>query len=114
MAGRRAGEPGSCRAALCGQRPAAGGLAVVSPAASAFAQPAAASYDYLFLDLSGPRPAFVESDTAVILNETRVYPGTTVSLISCTQPNQLPTNLRYRLITTAVLVAVTEDGIPVA
>ncbi|HEY3484439.1 MAG TPA: sortase [Ilumatobacteraceae bacterium] len=48
-----------------------------------------------------------------ILNETRAYPGTTVSLIACTEPNQLPTNVRFRLITTAVLVAVTEDGIPV-
>ena len=59
------------------------------------------------------REVVTGEDPNVILNETRAYPGTTVSLISCTEPNQLPTNVRFRLITTAVLVAVREDGIQI-
>lgn len=35
-----------------------------------------------------------------ILAATRFWPGPTVSLVSCTKPNKLPTDLKYRLITT--------------
>jgi hypothetical protein len=48
-----------------------------------------------------------------ILDATRYHPGTTISLIACTKLNRLPTDLKYRLITTAVLVGVLEDGFPV-
>jgi hypothetical protein len=51
------------------------------------------------------------TQTKRILAATRLYPGTTISLISCTEPNRLPTSLDHRLIYTAALVDVVEDGI---
>jgi hypothetical protein len=39
-----------------------------------------------------------------ILDATRRIGGETVSLVACTQPNRLPTNVNYRLISTFLLV----------
>jgi hypothetical protein len=51
------------------------------------------------------------AQTKRILDATRLHPGTTISLIACTEPNRLPTSLKHRLIYTAALVDVVEDGI---
>jgi hypothetical protein len=51
------------------------------------------------------------AQTKRILDVTRLHPGTTISLIACTEPNRLPTSLKHRLIYTAALVDVVEDGI---
>lgn len=51
------------------------------------------------------------TNTRRILDATRLHPGTTISLIACTEPNRLPTSLDHRLIYTCALVDVTEDGI---
>lgn len=53
------------------------------------------------------------ANTRRILDATRLYPGTTLSLIVCSEPNRLPTSLDHRLIYTAALVDVHEDGVQV-
>jgi hypothetical protein len=53
------------------------------------------------------------AQTKRILDATRLHPGTTISLIACTEPNRLPTSLKHRLIYTAALVDVVEDGVQV-
>lgn len=52
------------------------------------------------------------TSVARILEATRYVPGPTVSLISCSRADRMPTSLDHRLIHTAQLVDVTEDGLP--
>jgi hypothetical protein len=42
--------------------------------------------------------------TSNILDATRFIPGTTFSLIACTQPNFEPTNTAFRIVVTGVLL----------
>ena len=45
-----------------------------------------------------------DSNTEHILEATRFIPGTTYSLIACTQPNFLPTSTAWRIVVTGVLL----------
>ena len=45
-----------------------------------------------------------DSNTQNILDATRFIPGTTYSLIACTEPNFLPTNTAWRIVVTGVLL----------
>jgi hypothetical protein len=45
-----------------------------------------------------------DSNTQHILDATRFIPGTTYSLIACTQPNFLPTSTSWRIVVTGVLL----------
>ena len=45
-----------------------------------------------------------DSNTQNILDATRFIPGTTYSLIACTQPNFLPTSTAWRIVVTGVLL----------
>ncbi len=45
-----------------------------------------------------------DSKTQNILDATRFIPGTTFSLIACTEPNFMPTNTAWRIVVTGVLL----------
>ena len=45
-----------------------------------------------------------DSNNQHILDATRFIPGTTYSLIACTQPNFLPTSTSWRIVVTGVLL----------
>lgn len=52
--------------------------------------------------------ASTSANAQKILAATRLHPGTTLSVIACTEPNRLPTSLDHRLIVTGELVDVVE------